>query len=558
MFKHNLKVGDYVTLFYIDKDNENNLLRFNNRIRVISVGDYNGLEESNYFSIQFKDISSRFDFLDEGYVGELEPNDIIFKETQEPIKAQFFYKKNIDGVDCQYYFRKFAKIVNEDGKDLNSDINKLAYGENIYGDRIAQIVFTDDINVEGLVDHRGRPLTEVYFTVIKRNAGWDTWYNENDYGDESVEFSHCFGKVTTGLDLPIEETKYNIRKIHNVNIENIPFSGDLFSNYLKDSYNAQLEDDITIDSYNGEGIYGDIVEYEPVNDNETVLEIVQHRFNTAQRETLNPKYATIVYDDLVADDYDTPGGKTSFTVSSYTINKSIYIDTGETVYEKICPGNINPEGYYYNPYTKIKIKELDEDVSKVVGQQIKFDKVIYKPVEIGGETYSGFIISSTSINYGIIRNDILAIYNNETKDLTWGTVYDVENNNNVWVISDNTDIVYNTGKYTIVKFNEGVPSYACYLPSSHSFVWRSIVPLSELENDSELLNMPFTNGRNYIEKNVTFYLKRQDPTGDYGLLYYDKDAQYKSGLNTYKIKGWSLIDLTIDLFNNGGLGRICY
>jgi hypothetical protein len=51
--------------------------------------------------------------------------------------------------------------------------------------------------------------------------------------------------------------------------------------------------------------------------------------------------------------------------------------------------------------------------------------------------------------------------------------------------------------------------------------------------------MPFVNGRNYIEQNVTFYLKRQDPTGECGLLNYDKDALYKSHLNSYKIKGWN-------------------
>ena len=31
---------------------------------------------------------------------------------------------------------------------------------------------------------------------------------------------------------------------------------------------------------------------------------------------------------------------------------------GESVSEISCPGNISPEGYFYNPYTKIKIKEF--------------------------------------------------------------------------------------------------------------------------------------------------------------------------------------------------------
>ena len=559
MFRHNLKPGDCITLFFIDKDNENNLLHFNNKIKVISVGKYDGSEEEHYFSIQFKDISIKFDFIGEGFVGTgLVSNDIVYKGTST--KAKFFYKKNVNGVDCQYYFRKFKAITKEDSQWLDSDVNKLAYGENIYGDRVAQVVFTDDIDIEGLVDHRGRPLTELYFTVIKRNAGHTLWYDSNVYNTPSVEFSHCFGKVTTGIDLPIEETKYNIRKIHNVNITEIPDYNSLFSKSLQDSYNACLENDITINSYNGDGIYGDIVEYEPVNDSETVLEVVQHRFNTAQRETLNSNYAKIWYDDIIADDYDTPGGKTDFTVSSYTINKSSYVifsGSETTILEKTVPGNINPEGYYYNPYTKIKIKELDGNVSKVVGKQIKFSNITNKSLVLSGTTYNGFMINNTSIDYNVIKNDVLAIYNNESKDLTWGTIYEVDGNN-IWVISENTDIVYNTDKYSIIKFNEGVPPYACYLPSSHSFVWRNIVLMSELSNDSTLYNMPFVNGRNYIEQNVTFFLKRQDPTGEYGLLNYDKDALYKSRLNSYKIKGWNPVDLSSDLFNNGGLGKVCY
>ena len=167
------------------------------------------------------------------------------------------------------------------------------------------------------------------------------------------------------------------------------------------------------------------------------------------------------------------------------------------------------------------------------------------------------MINNTSIDYNVIKNDVLAIYNKQSKDMTWGTIYEVDGNN-IWVISENTDIVYNTDKYSIIKFNEGVPPYACYLPSSHSFVWRNIVLMSELSNDSTLYNMPFVNGRNYIEQNVTFFLKRQDPTGEYGLLNYDKDALYKSRLNSYKIKGWNPVDLSSDLFNNGGLGKVCY
>lgn len=586
MFRHNLKVGDYITLYYID---DNNLSHFNNRIRVVGVGDYEGMNTDRYFTIQYKDITSVFqvytdtsepylELIPSGTEGvydnstqnasqatvfenneDLTEDDIVFKGTSK--KAQFFYKKNVNGVDCQYYFRKFVKITkdNDGVSDLTSEINKLAYGENIYGDRVAQIVFTDDIDVEGLVDHRGKPLTDVYFTVIKRNAGHELWYDEDNFTDERVEFSHCFGKVTTGIDLPEEEYKYNVRRLNNIDFDNVLNKEYVFSKDLYEKDNSPLESDITIDSYNN-GVYGDIVEYDAVSDYEHVLDIVQHRFNTMQRETLNKRYSAITYDELIADDYDFVANNDSstegdgivrgFEISSYTINKSSCIGLEDKYY----PGNLNPEGCFYNPYTKIKIREQSENVEKVIGQQLKYSLLENIEIVIDEEVHKSIILSGMSINYNLIKNDIIGLYNNETKELYWGVVYESDSNNYAKIV---TDLYIDKDVFTIIKFNEGVPQYATYLPSSHSFVWRRIVPMSELPNDSDINSMPFTNGRNYIEKNINFFLKRQDPVGNFGLLNFDEETKYKSDLGMYRINGWKPIDLSKDLYNNGSLGNIC-
>ena len=408
-----------------------------------------------------------------------------------------------------------------------------------------------------MVDHRGRPLTEVYFTVMKRNAGHKEWYENNNFTGDTIEFSHCFGKVTGGLDLPNEEYHYNIRKLHNVDITKIPNYTDIFSKiYINSGIPETVEDEITYEtSYMGEdGTIGDLVEYNPVDDDEIVLDVVSHRFNTAQRETLNKEYSAITYDEMVADDYDfsTNGSTTydgkikGFTITPVEINKSNRVE-GEQIQSLVSPGNICLEGYFYNPYTRIKIRELSDTVNKVIGRIIRIT---------GSRKVSNNVLEiTTTIDYGLIKNDTLCFYNNETKQTFWGTIMCVEDNL-ITIYLEDTNI-FNKNTNSIVSTNEGVPSYATFLPNSHSFVWRNIVKMSELKNTSDLLNMPFSNGRIYIEKNVNFFLKRQDPKGEYGVFKYDVDANYKNTLNIYKIKGWSSLDFSSVLYNNGLL-EICY
>ena len=42
--------------------------------------------------------------------------------------------------------------------------------------------------------------------------------------------------------------------------------------------------------------------------------------------------------------------------------------------------------------------------------------------------------------------------------------------------------------------------------------------MSDLDNDSPLYNMPFTNGRNYIHRNINVFVRRQDSTGGFHLF----------------------------------------
>jgi hypothetical protein len=307
----------------------------------------------------FCDIIKKGDEVELGYV-TYENGERVVKES-----ILFFYRKIENGYDDRYYFRKFKRlsnyeyvevettsvpsdkkvveitkeptIVKSDSPEyikfggsfferteipLSYSQNKLAFGENIYGDRVAQVIFNDDICITGLKDNLGRPLSTVYFMAEKTNRGHVEWYENQDFSADTVEYSHCFGEVTSGLDLPEDDasTDFNVRKLYNVFSGSCKNKDDIdYINGLKaimkeaptgsyiDGTPLPLESGLTLDGEKND-FYGDIVEFSKARFIETTIEKVYHRFNTAQRECLeNVNYYDINYDELVGDIYDVDG-----------------------------------------------------------------------------------------------------------------------------------------------------------------------------------------------------------------------------------------------------------
>ena len=353
LLRNTLQPGDYVRLFYKAEDSDD-IKRFSLPVRVIGVGDNDHHEENKYFTIKLSDVSTFCEV-------DTETKEIMIKGATTGVPICFFYKKIDNGYDDKYYFRKFKElknyqyvevdpetldnppvpvsripnVVNEysptaitlgyscfklDIRPLTYTQNKIAFASSIYGDRVAQVIFNDDISISGLKDNIGRPLSSVYFMVVKTNRGHKEWYDEGNTTGETIEYSHCFGDITTGLDLPMddESTDYNVRKLYNVFVDDCAnpeeYKNGLIS-ILSDAPTGDfsgtpmpLESAITIDinseDYKSE-FYGDIVEFSKVDFREKVIEKVYHRFNTAQRECVkNDKYFDIHYDDLVGDIYD--------------------------------------------------------------------------------------------------------------------------------------------------------------------------------------------------------------------------------------------------------------
>ena len=346
LLRHTLNNGDQIRLFYKGGPT-GKLTRYSVPVTVIGIGDEKSENAERCFKIKLSDINTFCTVREEGNVKKL----VLRSAPSEEI--MFYYKKIENGCDDRYYFRKFKKIKNHQYVQMNGEYsgadlkvlskippvvtdkspkhikiggeyferednellytqNKIAFAGNIYGDRVAQVIFNDDICVSGLKDNLGRPLSTVYFTAIKTNRGYKKWYEEGIAADDSIEYSHCFGDITSGLDLPSGVTDYNVRKLHNVfkdDLEGEDYSAGLnriLENAPTGDYYGTpmpLESKLTMDTF--DEFYGDIVEFSRANFTETVIEKVYHRFNTAQRECVkNPKYFDINYDELVGDIYD--------------------------------------------------------------------------------------------------------------------------------------------------------------------------------------------------------------------------------------------------------------
>lgn len=211
--KHNLTQGDSIKVDGKD-------------FSVSRIGDDNGNNEEYIFVINTP-----------------ESNSSIGKDSR--------VKKVINGEESTYYIRKFKKIT----VDNDYEIFPAAFSKTIYQDKINQVVFNEDIDVSKYIDNLGRPLSEIYLTILKIN-------------------NNGFTNVDSGLIMPlIEETISNVnvgdvRRIHNVSTWNQPTHTPIESNIVSSN----------------DTFYGDIVEYNRFRVEEVVLGEIGHRFNRDNRD----------------------------------------------------------------------------------------------------------------------------------------------------------------------------------------------------------------------------------------------------------------------------------
>ena len=245
---------------------------------------------------------------------------VIDKPSTGTLSINPRFKKVVNDIECEYYFRKFRKIKTKVSSVIENDdyeAYRVGFSENFFNDSIIQFVFNEDIDVTDLVDNLGRPLSEIYLTIIKTDS------------------NKLFTNVSSGIDTP-----YDSRLL---NSNTTPYLRDIPSIHrihngttgIFQTHNA-LENDVKINNItNNNEFYGDLVEYNINTLNETVLATIVHSFNTVNRETPN----SLNYVSKVG---PTPGYKTTTMGPRY-------------------------EGYYYEPHHLIKIREFSSYIE--VGDQ---------------------------------------------------------------------------------------------------------------------------------------------------------------------------------------------
>lgn len=548
--EHGLTAGDKFRLAYFYKNENGKIISSGETINACSVIETgsNEYEKTQYMKTRLGDVYSLIYKLcvllkpdsgstdsgttDSGTTDTGTPYYfIVGKDFFENDKLEFRFRRVVGNEDCKYYLRKFKKLTKRDGSDYSYALNKLAFSKNVYGDSIGEIIYDNIIDVSDFRNNLGMPLSEIFITVFKTNYGHEEWYAVNNSADtSSIETSHCFSKITSGFDMPSDDNcvDYNIHKLHNIPTGDTAYTYDLT---WVPTPGSPLEDGITIK--NRDEYYGDLVEFHEGMLTERVLEDVYHRFNTAQRETLNESFGDLIYHEIVRDDYDvSEENGNGFTVTAKTISD---IDTEN---RKVA-ANLSPEGYYYKPHHRIQLKEYLPDVywgtdtlmgingmsvsnsgdTGVTKYKIECDRTYY--MSIYDKIYLVEINNPNNIVYGYIT-------------ASSGTTYEICFNKDVDTnkIIEEVDGVNKLSKlFRLFKVNPLRPNNAYLLPdASGIYEWREFKGFNDMDFNDTLYNRPFTNGTHYLHENINLYLKRQDPFGLYGLSFNSDTPFFKTNL----------------------------
>ena len=233
---------------------------------------------------------------------------------------------------------------------------------------------------------------------------------------------------------------------------------------------------------------------------------------------------------------------------------------------------MSPEGYFYNPHTTVHINELS-DRKSVQAKQINFYSGATAEVPISTVKHT-IVKMKYPTDYDFLVHDIVGFYDAGSEDTLpntfFGEIKSIDKESRELTIrceGDPFKIGLGTKgigrdpetekkRYYAYYSKDAFPTYSVFVPSINSFVWRDIVPQSELSVDNELFDTPFSNGRLYIEKNIDLFVRRQDPQGKFGLLY-AKGATKANKMEFFRLSGGE-IDLSsvYNFYNN--INNICY
>lgn len=603
--KHGLKQGDSFRLcinpYGIDvNDTDKEFVVVYDEINVSELGDISGENQEYFFkseNMNVLDSISTIVKLDNSnydnygsYLGD-EPHNWLYNEeglfndsviNEELRKHTYVINRVYNNTISEYYFRLYKRIPNfklkkeeltpeisidlqkyqnfienNDSGEFTTQNSKMGFASSIYNDETTQLVYSDDIILDNMVDHLGREINNIYLTIIKNNKGADEWYSPNNWTDNiynkenitEIEYSHCFGKLSCGLnfggfgDVLLRAQNGDINLINELGVYK---STKIGKHITKDGLTLKISSldgvkrEVTEDGEEIKNLfYGDFVEYSPCEAKENVLSECYYRFNTYQREMeRNDLFNQLCGWDILSDDYDLQPntnkeiGNIYDTIldknENFVVWSKNYVNDNEKynlleddvklyVFQK-------PEGYFYNPHYKIPIKQLG-----ALKQESHYDIEVRnaKPIQNNGIYIS---ITSTLKHKCIIGDKIyicddinniwyytyvVAVIDKLTFhiDKNLVNVDNIEQFEGNWL---NIATSLNDGVYKVRRENTDIPRYAQRI-NNNLFIWREILNVGD-SGAVDLPEYPYLNNSFYINQDINFYLKRQDTKGGDGLF----------------------------------------
>lgn len=574
--KHGLEPGDYVNVYKSYMSGDTRISE-----KILDNAEVSAVADDFIFTLFTQDVQiskkwTTIDNLPNDYsvVGKYVTNGssyykIIGDEVTNYVNIdddaqEISYKKVVNDIECDYYVRIFSRLPNfkfasgdtsneyeiyrdrggynmidiysNQKYDFESHVSRLAFAKNIYTDEIGEIVFTDDINIANIKDNLGRPLSELYLTIVKNNAGYKEWYGFNNVpisvGSENVEFSHCFGKVKCGIEMNymcnderypnnINRLTYNSVVPVNGKIEKMGYDIEFINGVreLQESDEVSFADDIHY--------YGDISYFDNYNSIERHLQPIMQRVNTAQRESNNAlshqNFSLYVYDEISIDDYDK---EETYKITSRSIGGA----------------NTHNEGYYYIPHYRIPIRTFgllnttmpdflnmrsltwcDDNFVKITTLQNHYLTMGDKAVIYDRKNHKYYYCVTVDGSNITCKKDSAKVFTCKIYDKNGEESHDIPN-----LITGMTEIDDDSGfgditDYSLFKLdNINAPSYARILEDGTCrVIWRNILNNGFSVDKNEIEEYPFTNGAFYVNKRIDLYLRRQDPYNEHDL--YDEE-----------------------------------
>lgn len=149
------------------------------------------------------------------------------------------FKRKKDGIKSKYYISKHKKLNNA------VTIYKNAFANTIYSDTIFSLNVNEDLDISDIKDNFNRPLTKVFLTIVKkRHTEYENFF---------------FNDIKSGIYTMFANSDYDITT-------------------LSDVLGTPLENTINL-----EDMYGNLIEYNEMEQKVYYLEPIYHRFNSKNR-----------------------------------------------------------------------------------------------------------------------------------------------------------------------------------------------------------------------------------------------------------------------------------